>query len=58
MERGLTDMGIDLIINISEMALLIGIMGFVVKVSYESGKLKQEIKDIKEIVFNWLKPKT
>jgi hypothetical protein len=51
-------MGYDLIINVAQLSLMMGIMGVVTKIAYDSGKMKQEVADLKEIVFNWFKPKT
>lgn len=50
-------MGYDLIINITELAMLMTGVGMIAKTAYDTGRLKQEIKDLKEIVMNWFKPK-
>jgi hypothetical protein len=50
-------MGYDLIINITELSMLIVGVGMIAKTAYDTGKLKQEVKDLKEIVMNWFKPK-
>ena len=50
-------MGYDLVINITELSMLLIAIGMIVKSSYDIGKLKQEIKDVKEMVLNWFKPK-
>ena len=50
-------MGYDLILNITEISVLLIGVGLVTKTAYDTGKLKQEVKDLKEIVLNWFKPK-
>ena len=50
-------MGYDLIINLTELSMLVAGVGMIAKTAYDTGKLKQEVKDLKEIVMNWFKPK-
>lgn len=50
-------MGYDLVLNVSELILLITGIGMITKTAYDTGKLKQEVKDLKEMVLNWFKPK-
>ena len=50
-------MGYDLIMNVTELSVLLTGVGMIAKTAYDTGRLKQEIKDLKEIVMNWFKPK-